>query len=215
MGRRCDYGATGTDREDGPGGRSSVKKVPGSNRSGSGATALTTQYKPERLRADHQTGFFDCGKESLNRWLDKHALLDQDLGISSTHVWVDAGGEYVVAYYTLLPTMLNEAGSDPGLWNRMKPPRFWPGEAYGVLLGKVALDESLQGQGLGVDLFADAFVMANDAVDLIGGLFLMIEPMDDDPGLRSMYEGFGFQTVEGTPRMYMTFKDFRAGTPLA
>lgn len=174
---------------------------------------MTSQYRPQKLGQQHQTGFFDCGKPSLDKWLDKNALRDQELGISSTHVWVDDGGEYVVAYYTLLPTMLHEAGEDPGAWKRMKPPRFWHTEAYGVLLGKVALDKSLRGQGLGVELFADAFVMANDAVNLIGGLFLMIEPMDDDPGLRSMYEGYGFQTVEGTKRMYMTFKDFQAGVP--
>lgn len=172
------------------------------------------QYKPQHLREDHRPEYFDCGKPSLNSWLEKHALQDQELGISSTHVWVDDGGEYIVAYFTLLPVMLNESGNDPGAWKRMKPPRFWGTEAYGVAIGKIALDTSLQGQGYGMELFADAFFLANEAVDLIGGLFLVIQPMDDEPKLRSMYEGFGFQTMENTPRMYMTFKDFRAGTPI-
>ncbi|WP_327097127.1 hypothetical protein OIE68_45940 [Nocardia vinacea] len=68
--------------------------------------------------------------------------------------------------------------------------------------------------GYGPYLFADAFFMANEAVDLIGGLFLVIHPMDDEARLQDMYEGFGFRTMEDTPRMYMTFKDFRDGSPI-
>ncbi len=56
--------------------------------------------------------------------------------------------------------------------------------------------------------------MANEAALLIGGLHLVIDPMDNNPKLRSMYEGYGFQTMEGTDRMYVTFDQFRDGVAI-
>ena len=147
----------------------------------------------------------------MDKWLDEHALKDQNLGVSSTHVWADDGG-MVVGYYTLLPTILREdADTDRGLLKILKPPKFWSKEAYGVLIGKIALDRSLRGKDLGIDLFGEAFFMANEAALLIGGLHLVIEPMDNSPKLRAMYEGYGFETMEGTDRMYVTFDAFRDG----
>ncbi|WP_280471032.1 hypothetical protein [Nocardia cyriacigeorgica] len=170
-------------------------------------------YKPVRLSADHHTNWFDCGEPSMDDWLDKHALADQEAGISATHVWLDAG-DMVIAYLTLTPTIIRET-DEGGLWKALKPKSYWPNEAYGVLIGKIALERQLQGQGLGEDLFADAFVLAIDATQLIGGVYLVIEPMENRPKLRSMYEGFGFRTIPGHNRMYMAIQDFKdGGVPL-
>lgn len=147
----------------------------------------------------------------MDKWLDKNALKDQDLGISCTHVWVDASEEMVVGYYTLLPTTVREEDG-AGLWARLKPSKqYWGSEFYGVLIGKLALDASLQGQGLSIELIGEAIFTAIEAINAIGGVYVVIEPMDNDPGLRSLYERYGFHTTEGTDRMYLSVPDFCAG----
>ncbi|MEV6555890.1 hypothetical protein AB0M22_09250 [Nocardia sp. NPDC051756] len=151
----------------------------------------------------------------MNEWLEKRALKDQELGVSCTYVLVDDGGEMVVGYFTLLPTVVREAES-ASLWKRLKPSgQFLAKEVYGVLIGKLALDESLQGQGLSLDLVGDAIYMAIEAMRIIGGVYIVIEPMDNEAWLRNLYEGYGFRTVEGTDRMYMSIQEFcEGGVPI-
>ncbi|MBF5002313.1 hypothetical protein IRT45_34920 [Nocardia sp. BSTN01] len=142
--------------------------------------------------------------------MDDHALRDQELGISATHVWVDQGGEMVIGYFTLTPTRVSETEGAP-LWKRLKPKQFWASEVYGILIAKIALDQSLRGAGRSVDLFGDAIYLAIEAMRTIGGVYVVIDPMDNRPRLRSLYEGYGFETVEGTDRMYMRVDDFCDG----
>lgn len=147
----------------------------------------------------------------MDQWLERSALRDQDLGISCTHVWVDDGEEMIVGYYTLLPTAVREVEGE-SLWKRLKPSKqYWGNEVYGVLIGKVALDQSLRGKGVGVDLLGEAIYTAGRAMDLVGGVYVVIEPMEDRPRLRAMYEEYGFETVQDATRMYMRIDEFRTG----
>ena len=52
---------------------------------------------PELLAASHDVGGFDCGNESLNRWLKLRAPLNQRAGSSRT--WVVTDGTGVVGFY--------------------------------------------------------------------------------------------------------------------
>ncbi|KXP03502.1 N-acetyltransferase [Tsukamurella pseudospumae] len=168
------------------------------------------QFRLERLTEEHHTSYFDCGVKSLDDWLASHALDEQDQGRSCTHVWADAGG-CVVAYFTLLPTTIVE--SDPGIMSILRPARFpRTSDLCGVLLGKLALDQSLRRQGRGNDLLAEAFVTAYEAVQLIGGVHLVTDPRDE---VRGFYLQFGFVELEGTKRMFLPMREFaEGGTPL-
>lgn len=65
-----------------------------------------------------------------------------------------------MGYYTLLPTVVRE-GESTGIWRRLKPSKqFWGKEVYGVLIGKIALDESLRGLGYGIEIFGEAIYSA-------------------------------------------------------
>ncbi|MET9328712.1 hypothetical protein [Tsukamurella sp. NPDC003166] len=160
-------------------------------------------HEPQRLSEEHSFDFFECGEETLDAWARTHALIDQQQGKSATHVWTDEGGVYVVAYFTLLPTVTR---ADDGWFAAIKPRRYQGRELPGVLLGKIALDSSLRGQGLGIDLLADAILTASDAMLLIGGIHVVIDPMPGRPGLRDWYRAAGFQEIDGTDRMYLTIR---------
>lgn len=146
----------------------------------------------------------------MDKWLQKHALTDQNLGKSATHVWAD-DEDIVVAYLTLLQTTIRES---EGSFLDLIRPSGWPRkqELPGILIGKLALDQSLQGQELGLDLVADAYFNACEAVMLIGGAVLVVDPMNEK--VAGLYRDFGFSPVEGSARMVLNFREFNKGTPL-
>ncbi|MDA4108625.1 GCN5 family acetyltransferase [Mycobacterium holsaticum DSM 44478] len=117
----------------------------------------------------------------------------------------------MVAYFTLLQTTIRE--SEGSFLDRIRP-QGWPRkhELPGILIGKLALDESLQGQDRGLDLIADAYFNACEAVMLIGGAVLVVDPMNQK--VAGLYREFGFSSVEGSERLVLNFREFNKGTPL-
>jgi hypothetical protein len=98
-----------------------------------------TDYVSKPLTAEHHTNYLDCGESRLDDWLDKHALEDQGFGKSRTRVWFDPG-DIVIAYHTLLPTVIRETDAEPGLLRRLKPSQYQGDEVPGVrLIGGVYL----------------------------------------------------------------------------
>ncbi|MED5815723.1 hypothetical protein VST63_25470 [Mycolicibacterium sp. 050232] len=146
----------------------------------------------------------------MDKWLRKQALADMNLGKSATHVWVD-DEDIVLGYFTLLPTTIRE--SDGSFLDLIRP-KGWPRkhELPGVLIGKLALDEQLRGQDRGLELIADAYITASEAVTLIGGAVLVVDPMNDK--VAEIYREYGFSSVEGSDRMVINFREFNKGTPL-
>ena len=53
----------------------------------------------EKLRRDHPIDAFDCGQESQNQWLRKHALQNQGAGAAQSYVGLVGG--VVIGYYSL------------------------------------------------------------------------------------------------------------------
>lgn len=171
-----------------------------------------TSYPCVPLLDKHRTAYFTSRHAPhLDRWLDKQALADKNLGKSATHVWVDEE-DIVVAYFTLLPTTLRE--TDGSFWNLIRPPG-WPRthEMPGVLIGKLALDQNLQRQERGLELIADAYFTACEAVTLIGGAVLVVDPMNER--VAEIYREFGFATVAESDRLFLNFREFNKGSPLA
>lgn len=173
---------------------------------------MTAQYACIPLIEDHHTSYFGCGHDSgLDQWLDGRALQEKNLGRSATHVWLDQG-DCVVAYFTLLQTTVEE--SDESIFRFLRPKGHPRNQALpGILIGKLALDQSLQRLGLGLDLIADAYYTAAEAVMLIGGAVLAVDPMNEK--VAGIYREFGFQSIEGSDRMFLSFSEFNKGTAFA
>ena len=103
------------------------------------------RFEPQR----HKIGDFSCGEESLDRWLCNQAVVATARRTARTWVWADEHGA-VVGYYALaahkvarddVPTRVGRGG---------------PAEIPAVLLVRIALAQSLRGQGIGAVLVADA-----------------------------------------------------------
>ncbi len=97
----------------------------------------------ELLQAHHDRKGFDCGKPSLNEFLQKQARQNADRNVGVTHVVVpEAGSTRILGYYTIV-TRTIESALVP---DNKKLPR---GPLGVVLLGRLAVDKNAQGQGLG------------------------------------------------------------------
>lgn len=153
----------------------------------------------ERLREDHELGRFRSGNTTLDAWLHDHARRADRAGTGRTYVWTDEAGD-VVAYYTLAPHVVRRSDMP------RKTGRGSPDAIPSILLARLALATSLQGQGWGSILLVDALGVAVEAVRKVGGRLLVVDAIDDDAV--GFYEHHGFARVPDNPnRLVMKASD--------
>ena len=148
---------------------------------------------PVLLHAQHQTEQFSCGVASLDAWLKRRALKNQIQGASRTYVACQ--GDRVVAYYAIASGAVtcNEATG------RLR--RNMPDPIPVVVLGRLGVDSSLHGQGLGRSLVRDAALRILQAADVIGIRGMTVQALSDDA--RIFYEHMGFEPSPLDPNLLM------------
>jgi GNAT superfamily N-acetyltransferase len=158
----------------------------------------------EPLGRDHVRDAFDCGKPPLSEFLRTLAGQYERKEIGKTYVIVPAGRRVVAGYYTLA------AGSIEPARLPAKAAKKLPRHPIGVvLLGRLAVDRSAQGKGLGSDLLMDAAARCLRTADQIGVYALTTSAIDDE-AVR-FYTRFGFLPLEGDPRhLYLPVETIRA-----
>ena len=139
---------------------------------------------PEPLRLDHDIQGFDCGRPSLNDWLKKKALKAQQVGGSARTYVVCLSAERVVGYFSLATGSINREDV-PG-----KVKRNMPNPIPVVLLGRLAVDQTLTGQGIGAGLLKDALMRIINAAEQIGVRAVLVHALDEQA--RNFYLKHGF-----------------------
>jgi predicted N-acetyltransferase YhbS len=157
---------------------------------------------PEPLTAHHDTATFACGVESLDIWLKQRAMKNQTTGASRTFVVCD--GKRVVAYYALASSAVAVEAATGSLRRNMPDP------IPVVILGRLAVDHSLQGGGMGRALVCDACLRVIAAADAIGIRGMIIHALSESA--QTFYERVGFDPSPLDPMTLMaTISDLRAG----
>ena len=105
---------------------------------------------PEPLAADHQLDDFACGQATLDGWLKARARKNEREGGSRTYVVCE--GKAVVGYYALAVGSVIAAEA-PG-----KVRRNMPDPIPVMVLGRLAIDQTRQSQGIGSALLRDAIL---------------------------------------------------------
>jgi GNAT superfamily N-acetyltransferase len=139
---------------------------------------------PEPLELHHHVGLFDSGVNSLDNWLKSRALKNQKTGASRTFVVCD-DELCVVAYYSLASSaiVVNDA---PGRFRRNMPDPIPI-----VILGRLAVNQSLQGKGFGRALVGDAGKRVIQAADTIGIRGMLVHAISQEA--KAFYEKLGFE----------------------
>lgn len=160
--------------------------------------------EPEPLAPGHAIATFDCGRDSLNRWLVRHALQAASAGSAKAYVVHDALEGRVVGYHALAATSISQAEATPRAAKGM--PRA---PVPSVLLARLAVDVSVQGKGIGAWLLRDAMLRTLAAAETVGVRVLLVHAIDDSA--RRFYEHHGFEPSPTDPlNLQLLTKDIRA-----
>ena len=157
--------------------------------------------KVEAISESHDVSQFDCGAhESLNHWLKRFALTNQNNESARTYVVHRSGS--VVGYYSISAgsVSVEEAPS------RVKGLARHPIPV--ILLARLAVDRDEKGTGLGKALLKDALLRIAHAADIVGARAVLVHAIDEQA--RKFYQHFGF---EASPlhelQLMLLMKDLR------
>jgi predicted N-acetyltransferase YhbS len=153
------------------------------------------------LAAHHEVESFVSGVESLDEWLQRRALKNQATGASRTFVACD--GRRVLAYYALASGAIT-VNAAPGRFRRNMPEPIPV-----VVLGRLAVDQSRHGSGLGRALVRDAGQRVIRAADAIGIRGMIVHALSEDA--KAFYERVGFEPSPLDPMtLVITLTDLEA-----
>lgn len=162
-----------------------------------------SEFRPiEKLSSGHDLSRFDCGNEELNCFLKRYALTNQKA--NSAQTYVACRDATVIGYYSLTVGGVGHAEATDRVRKSM------PGYPIRVLiLARLAIDQGLQGQGLGKGLLKDALIRTAHASDIVGIRALLVHAKDDQA--RAFYAHYDFQSSPTDPyHLFLLVKDIRS-----
>ena len=148
---------------------------------------------PEPLTDSHLLVEFDCGNEALNEWLKKHALKNQNSGASRT--FVISEGKRVVGFYALASGSVERISAPAAIARNM------PEAVPVMVLGRLAVERAMQGQGLGAALLKDALLRTLAVTRNAGVRAVLVHAISEDA--RRFYLRYGFRVSHIDPMTLM------------
>jgi GNAT superfamily N-acetyltransferase len=137
---------------------------------------------PEKLCPDHDLSQFQCGEPALDDWLRRRSLQNEESGASRTYVVCIE--KRVVGYYALAVGAIAHADA-PG---RVR--RNMPDPVPVMVIGRLASDQSVQGQGIGPALLRDAILRTLQAAEIAGIRAILVHAISERA--KRFYEKWGF-----------------------
>lgn len=157
----------------------------------------------EPLNSQHQREAFDCGEETLNRYLRQYASQHQKKNIGRIYVAVESGESRVLGYYTLAngSVAFESAPRAKGL------PREYPIPV--ILLARLAIDRTMQGEGLGATLLFDALKRAAEVSQVSAAYAVIVDALHEKA--KEFYLHYHFEESLDDPlRLFLPMHDIRA-----
>jgi len=134
-----------------------------------------TGWDIEHLDRRHDRAGFACGIPALDEWIVRYAGQNEKKGLSRTYVLTRPGEVRVFGYYSISTCQVSHESlpvpHSKGTSLKVKIPA--------LLLGRLAVDATCQGQGLGDLLLAQAMRQSQDVADQVGILALTVDAIDD------------------------------------
>jgi GNAT superfamily N-acetyltransferase len=150
-------------------------------------------WREEPIGRHHARKSFDCGSPDLNEYLNRYARQNHESGGAKTFVAVSpAEPARVLGFYSISPGAIEFARLPANLSKRLG--RY---DVPVFRLGRLAIDRSVQGQGLGGDLLLAAGERALAVAAEVGGIALAIDAKDEKAA--RWYERFGALSLLDDP----------------
>ncbi len=149
---------------------------------------MTELRRPELLDASrHDRGRFDSGEPGLDEWLRRYAGQSRRRDTAAT--WVIADGEGVVVAFASLSMTGIERSAAPDVLAKGAPD-----PVSALLIGRLAVDVSCAGLGVGTALVAHALATAVELNATAACRAVVVTSLN--PRARSWWERFGFERLD-------------------
>ena len=148
----------------------------------------------EPLGRKHDRSDFTCGIEALDRYLKQQARQDAERRVAAPFVAVRPSGQRVLGFYTLSAFVLTLGELPDDAARRL--PRY--PQLPVTLLGRLAIDQSVRGQGLGEHLLLDALHRSLTHADQIAAMAVVVDAKDD--AAAAFYRHYGFIALQARPQ---------------
>lgn len=152
-----------------------------------------TSITVEPLGRQHDRTAFHCGAEALDRYLKQKARQDADKRVAAPFVAVRLPDTVVLGYYTLSASVLTLTDLPDELARKL--PRY--PQLPVTLLGRLAVDQSTKGQGLGEHLLLDALHRSLAHADQIAAMAVVVDAKDESAA--AFYRHYGFIPMQTQP----------------
>ena len=158
------------------------------------------EWTIERLNRRHEREAFCCGNASLDVFLKTLAGQYEKRRLGQTFVAVRAGENTVCGYYTSAAGSLDLTAL-PEKQRKKLPKHPLPS----VHLGRLAVDQSHQGQRLGETLLFHFLRAALDAANIMG--VYAVDVLATEDKARDFYLKYGFLPLQDAPlHLYLPMK---------
>ena len=145
----------------------------------------STKYIFSKLSEIFETDSFFCGKEQLDVFIKKFALINQRNNIGQTWVLHEEQSTNIIGYYTLSTAHVVKS-SLPSGHTTILPNYPIPC----VLLGKLAVDNEQRGKGFGKYLLYDALTRIKNISSTVGCNAVIVDALDETAA--NFYKKYGF-----------------------
>jgi predicted N-acetyltransferase YhbS len=142
------------------------------------------------LGSDHRREGFDCGEEALNDFLLKQAGQQHRKGFGKTYVALADDGVSVIGFVTVSAGQV----ATTSLPSQSKLPRY---PAPILRIGRLAVDVSQQGKGVGQDLLAFALRLAVEFSQRVGLYAVVVDAKHEKA--KAFYVKLGFTACVDNP----------------
>jgi len=135
---------------------------------------LRTPYRVAPLGKDHDRSSFASGSTPLDRYLQQQARQDAEKRVAAAFVLVEPPANKVLGYYTLSASVITADALPAGLAKKL--PRY--PQLPVTLLGRLGVDQSQKGKGLGEFLLMDALHRRLEAATEIAAMAVIVDAKD-------------------------------------
>ena len=155
----------------------------------------------EPLNSTHKKSDFSCGKEMLDIYIQKQANQDVKRKLSACFVINETETNLIKGYYTLSNNSVASEFIPEQI--RKKLPRSYE-TIPTTLLGRLAIDDRFQGQGIGKLILIDALKRSYEISKTIGSFAVVVDPIDREA--ENFYNKYGFIKLPDSGKMFLPMK---------
>lgn len=151
----------------------------------------------EKLTRSHNRKKFDCGNDSLNKYLQRFARQNAKKNVGVAYVLTNESKD-ILGFYTISTASLDyDAYPKTGGLPKYAIPS--------ALIGRLAVDQNQQGEGYGKLILIDALKRVKKVSDEIGVHCITVDAKDENA--KSFYKSFGFEELlDEKNHLYISIK---------